>query len=176
MHRFMKKYFQGNPNFIFFSDFWVSEFKRSKYQITSFPMKKYGKFYGIMALAFLFQACGETGIPDPDPKPSPGVDFSININQNPYTSLQQSGGFAIATQQKVIIARLDANNWAALSSYCPNDPAVSLTYNASDFTFRCSKDNSVFDHLGKVKSGSSPDLTRYNTTFTNNTGVLRIFE
>ncbi|MCD8539992.1 MAG: hypothetical protein LRY55_09650 [Leadbetterella sp.] len=139
-------------------------------------MKKYGKLCGIVALTFLFQACGETGIPDPNPGGSPGLDFSININQSPFTPLQNVGGSAIATQQKVIIARLDATNWAALSSYCPNDPTVSLTYNAADFTFRCSKDNSVFDHQGKVKSGSSSNLTRYNTTFTNNTGVLRIFE
>lgn len=139
-------------------------------------MKKYGKFYGMIAFAFLFQACGETGIPDPDPKPSPGLDFTININQSPYTALQQPGGSALVTQQKVIVARLDATNWAALSGYCPNDPTVALTYNPTDFSFRCSKDNSVFDYQGKVKSGSSPNLTRYNTTFTNNTGILRIFE
>lgn len=173
---FMKKYFPGNPNFIFFNDFWVSEFKRVKYQITSFPMKKYGKLYGIMALAVLFQACGETGIPDPDPKPSPGVDFTININQSPYTALQNTGGSATNTQNKVIIARLSTSTWAALSSTCPNDGVSPITFNSGNQTFRCAADNTVFDVTGKVTSGSSKNLTKYETTFSVNSGELRIYE
>ncbi len=139
-------------------------------------MKKYGKFYGIMALAFLFQACGEMEIPDPDPKPSPGVDFTININQSPYTPLQNVGGSATNTQHKVIIARLSSASWAALSASCPNDAASPITYNSGNQTFRCAKDNTVFDINGKVTSGTSNNLNQYKTTFLVNSGELRIYE
>lgn len=171
----MKKYLPGNPNFIFFNDFWVFELT-FKVPDSFFPMKKYCQIYGLFILALVFQSCGETEIPDPTPVGSPGLDFSINISQSPYTALQKAGGSAIATQQKVIIARLDVNNWAAVSAYCPNDASTALTFNANDNTFRCSKDNTVFDYQGKVKSGTSANLTRYNTTFNINTSILRIFE
>lgn len=127
-------------------------------------------------MALLFQACGETAIPDPDPKGSPGLDFVININQSPYTALQNVGGSATNTQNKVIIARLASASWAALSSTCPNDATSPITYNSGNQTFTCAKDNSVFDATGKVVSGSSKALTKYETTFSVNSGELRIYE
>ncbi len=139
-------------------------------------MKKYSTFCGILLMSFLFQACGETGIPDPDPKPSPGIDFVININQSPYTALKNVGGSATNTQNKVIIARLSTSTWAALSSTCPNDGASPITFNSGNQTFLCAKDNTVFDVNGKVTSGNSKALTKYETTFSVNSGELRIYE
>lgn len=139
-------------------------------------MKKYSRFYGIVAFAFLFQACGETELPDPNPGGSPGLDFSININQSPYTSLKNVGGSATNTQNKVIIARLSTSTWAALSSTCPNDGVSPITFNSGNQTFNCAKDNTVFDVNGKVTSGNSKALTKYETTFSVNSGELRIYE
>lgn len=139
-------------------------------------MKKHTRFYSIIVLAFLLQACGETGIPDPDPKPSPGLDFVININQSPYTPLKNVGGSATNTQNKVIIARLTSSTWAALASTCPNDGVSPISFNSGNQTFICSKDNTVFDATGKVVSGSSNALKKYETTFSVNSGELRIYE
>ena len=139
-------------------------------------MRKYSTLTSLLALALLFQACGETAIPDPDPKGSPGLDFTININQSPFTALQNVGGSATHVQNKVIIARLTSANWTALSSTCPNDPTSSITYNSGNQTFVCAKDNTVFDTNGKVVSGNSNALTKYQTTFSVNSGELRIYE
>lgn len=137
-------------------------------------MKKIIQGLTVIVIALQLQACGETEIPDPNPGGDTG--FIININQNPYTALQQVGGSAIVTDKKVIAVRLSSSTWAALSSYCPSDASVNLSYNSSSQTFSCSKDNSTYNIEGKATSGSSTNLKKYNTTFSNNNGDLRIFE
>lgn len=143
-------------------------------------MKKYGKFYGMIAFAFLFQACGETGIPDPDPKPSPGLDFIININESPYTALKNVAGSAIDTKNKVIIARLSSSTWAAVSSTCPNNSGTSVRFDGGPYYFICTDPiTSVitsFDLQGKALDQNSKNLTSYKTTFSVNSGELRIYE
>lgn len=143
-------------------------------------MKNYGKFYGMIAFAFLFQACGETGLPDPDPKPSPGLDFVININKSPYTALTKVSGSATDTKNKVIIARLSASTWAALSSTCPNNSGASVRFDAGPYYFFCTDPvtgaNTIFDLQGKALEQNSKNLTSYKTTFSVNSGELRIYE
>ena len=138
-------------------------------------MKKF--FTGVLILFTIgLNSCGTGEIPDPNPGGFTGLDFTINISQSPYTTLQVAGGSAIVTDKKVIVARLDNANWAAVQSYCPNDNTTNLTYSASDKTFRCSKDGSVFNFDGSVKSGNSEKLKRFNYTFNVNNNNLRIFE
>jgi hypothetical protein len=139
-------------------------------------MKKGLKGIGIFILALQLQACGEMEIPDPNPGGNTGVDFTININNNPYTALKTAGGSAIVTDKKVIVVKPADNSipaYVALQSYCPSDASVNLTYNSSNRTFVCSKDNSTYDLTGK---GTSTSLKRYSTTFSSNSGDIRVFE
>ena len=125
-------------------------------------------------MALQLQACGEMAIPDPNPGTSSGVDFTININDSPYTALKNLGGSVIVTDKKVIVAKTADGNipsYVALQSYCPSDVAVNLTYNSSNKTFICSKDNSSYDLNGK---GASASLKKYY--YTTNGNSLRIFE
>lgn len=137
-------------------------------------------FYGlIIVFSFSLQSCGEMEIPDPNPGGFDGVDFKITITQNPYTALQNVGGSAIIKEHKVIVARLTNSNWFAYQSYCPSDSNVELVFkfggiNAPEqSTFTCPKDNAVYDYTGK---GSSGNLKPYATTFSVDSGVLRVYE
>ena len=136
-------------------------------------MNRYLKGLGIFVMALQLQACGEMAIPDPNPGGNTGVDFTININDNPYTNLKTIGGSAIAANEKVIVVNIASGSYLALQSYCPSDASVNLTFNRSNSTFVCSKDNSTYDLNGK---GSSSSLKKYRTTFSNNSGEIRIFE
>lgn len=134
-------------------------------------MKKIIKGLSLLTFVVLLQSCGETSLPDPNPGGYDGLDFTVNINDNPYRPLQNVGGYAIATSQKVIIARLATSTWTALSSTCPNDASATMQFNSKNNTFSCG--SATFDANGK---GSSGNLKKYNTTFSNNSGILRIFE
>ncbi len=139
-------------------------------------MKRYLQRIGIFIAALQLQACGEMEIPDPNPGGNTGVDFIININSNSYTNLKNTGGSAIVADKKVIVVKPADNSipaYVALQSYCPSDASVNLTYNSSSKTLVCSKDNSTYDLSGK---GTSANLKTYNTTFSSNTGDIRIFE
>lgn len=139
-------------------------------------MKRFLKGLGIIVAAVQLQACGEIEIPDPNPGGNTGLDFTININVNPYTDLKNTGRSYIVTDKKVIVVKPADNSiptYIALQSYCPSDASVNLTYNSSNKTFVCSKDNSTYDLSGK---GTSANLKSYNTTFSSNTGDIRIFE
>ncbi len=134
-------------------------------------LKKY-TFFLVLGL----QACGEMEIPDPvAPGSNGGLDVTINVNNQPYTALKNVGGSAIVTQQKVIVATIAAGSFIALSATCPSDEATFLTYVPGNREFRCSKDNAVYDESGKAKSGSGT-LKKYFTTYSNNTGDIRIYE
>jgi hypothetical protein len=136
-------------------------------------MKKGLKGIGMFILALQLQACGEMEIPDPNPGGNTGVDFTININDNPYTNLKTVGGTAIAVNQKVLVVNISSGSYLAVQSFCPSDASVNLTFNRTNSTFVCGKDNTTYDLNGK---GSSANLKKYTTTFTNNSGVIRIFE
>jgi nitrite reductase/ring-hydroxylating ferredoxin subunit len=141
--------------------------------LKTLKMKKGLKTIGIFILALQLQACGEMEIPDPNPGGNTGIDFSININSNPYTPLKTLGEAVIVTSQKVIVINVASGSFAALQSYCPNDQATNLNFNKSNATLVCPKDNASFDLNGK---GSSGNLKKFRTTFSNNTGEIRIFE
>ncbi len=132
--------------------------------------------FPLMVSALALQSCGETALPDPNPQGSNGLDIQININNSPYTALKQVGGSAIISAEKIIVARYQASSWSAVQSTCPSDASVNLSYNHGDLTYRCSKDNSVYGIDGKAKSGSTTNLKVYNKSFSENNGVLRIFE
>lgn len=147
-------------------------------------MKRYLKGLGIIITAIQLQACGEMEIPDPNPGGNTGVDFTININNSPFTSLKNVGNAIIVTGRdkdqnekgKIIIVKPAENTiplYVALQGTCPNDASINLTYNSSNGTFVCSKDNSTYDINGR---GSSANLKKYITTFLSNTGEIRIFE
>lgn len=147
-------------------------------------MKRYLKGLGIFVMALQLQACGEMEIPDPNLDDFDGVNFIININQNPFTALNKVGEAIVVTGRdkdqkekgKIIVVKPAENLiplYRALQGTCPNDASVNLTYNSSNRTFVCSKDNSTYDLEGKGSSGS---LKRYNTTFSSNSGDIRISE
>ena len=137
-------------------------------------MKK--AFFFLIISALALQGCGETALPDPNPQGSSGTDVEIDINNSTYSDLKQVGGTVLLSTQKIRVARYQAERWSAVQGYCPSDATVALSYNHSDLSYRCSKDNSVYGVDGKAKSGSSTNLKVYNTSFSANSGILRIFE
>jgi hypothetical protein len=137
-------------------------------------MKK--ALFSLLVSALALQGCGETALPDPNPQGSNGLDIEIDINNSTYSALKQVGGSALLNTQKIRVARYQTERWSAVQGYCPSDATVALSYNHADLTYRCSKDNSVYGIDGKAKSGSSTNLKVYNTSFSANSGILRIFE
>lgn len=137
-------------------------------------MKK--ALFSLLVSTLALQGCGETALPDPNPHGSAGIDIEIDINQSAYSALRQVGGSTLLNTQKIRVARYQAEKWSAVQGYCPSDASVALTYNHADLTYRCSKDNSVYAIDGKAKSGATTNLKLYSTSFSANSGVLRIFE
>lgn len=141
-------------------------------------MKRYIRFYGLIALTLVLQSCGETALPDPDPKPV--ESFEIVISKAPYTALKTVGGSALVQDKRVLVARLSSGTWEAVSGYCPEDNTSRISFVASNNTFRCDKHNVVYDKDGKVTSGTSAPLTDYQVTYlannANNDEVLTIYK
>jgi hypothetical protein len=137
-------------------------------------MKK--ALFSLLVSALALQGCGETALPDPNPQGSNGLDIEIDLKLSANSALRTVGRSLLVNTHKVLVARYSANDFSAVQSYCPSDQSTNLTYNHADLTYRCSKDNSVYDINGRAKSGSSTNLKLYYDNYRANEDIIRIFE
>ncbi len=139
-------------------------------------LKQVGTGFGAIVLMNCIQACSSSEIPDPTPPVNTGkLDFTVDINAAGNTALKTKGGFIVNKANNVIIARTNDDNWIAISSKCTHEQTV-VDYRAASNDFKCSNHGAEFKSTGAVQKGpATSPLTKYNTTFTANTGVLRIF-
>lgn len=99
------------------------------------------------------------------------VDFTLDLTSNDYKALQTVGGSTI--KDKVIIARVDTNTFAAVALACTHN-STSVAYQSANKRFHCPNHGSNFGTDGKVLNGpASSALTKYNTTLSGN--LLRVF-
>jgi cytochrome b6-f complex iron-sulfur subunit len=140
-------------------------------------LKQVGLGFGAIMLMNCLQGCGETEIPDPNPGSNTGkVDFTIDISTSTYSKLQTKGGYVVVANQKVIIARTQADSWIAVSSACTHE-GTTIDYRSSSNDFICNNHKSEFTATGAVQKGPAASaLKKYNVTFTANTNTLRVFE
>ncbi len=140
-------------------------------------LKQVGTGFGAIMLMNCIQACSSSEIPDPVPPVVTGkLDFTVDINLAANAALKSKGGFLVNKDKSVIIARTNDDSFIAVSSKCTHQQ-VEIAYKAAANNFECPLHGSQFDATGKVVKGPAASaLTKYNTTFTANTGVLRIFE
>lgn len=113
----------------------------------------------IFLLAFsitLFNGCKK------DEKNNTPVNFSLELSNSNYSALNTPGAYIY--YDDVIIARLNASTFAALSEFCTHDQSP-VTYNASIGFFVCSNCAGRYDTNGNVAFGSpTKALTKYNTS------------
>ena len=140
-------------------------------------LKQVGTGFGAIILMNCIQACSSSEIPDPTPPVVTGkLDFTVDINMAANAALKTKGGFIVNKDKNVIIARTNDDAFIAVSSKCTHQQ-VELAFKGAANNFECPLHGSQFDTTGKVTKGPAGSaLTKYNTTFTANTGVVRIFE
>jgi cytochrome b6-f complex iron-sulfur subunit len=139
-------------------------------------LKQVGTGFGAIVLMNCIQSCADDSIPDPvAPTPTGKLDFTVNINDTANAALKSKGGFLVNKANNVIIARTNDDTWIAVDSRCTHQQ-VEVKYEATANNFVCPLHGSTFSSTGAVvKSPATSPLTKYNTTFSANTGVLRVF-
>ena len=99
------------------------------------------------------------------------VDFTIDISQAPYTALQNVGGSA--TKSSVIIARISATEFSALSKTCTHE-GTAVEYQSANSRFHCPNHGSNFSLSGLVINGpATRSLQQFNVTLDGT--QLRVF-
>jgi cytochrome b6-f complex iron-sulfur subunit len=140
-------------------------------------LKQVGTGFGAIMLMNCIQACSSAEIPDPvGPINTGKIDFTVDINAAANSSLKTKGGFLVIKDKNVIVARTNDDNWIAVSSKCTHELTV-IDYRAASNDFKCPNHGAEFKSTGAVQKGPAMSaLTKYSTTFTANSGIVRIFE
>jgi len=90
------------------------------------------------------------------------IPFSIDLSNSTYSALNTPGAYLY--NANVVIARINATTFAALSEYCTKDNNT-VGYNASIGFFVCSGCGGRFNLDGTVAFGPPPKaLTKYHTS------------
>jgi cytochrome b6-f complex iron-sulfur subunit len=136
-------------------------------------LKQVGIGFGAIMLMNCIQGCsGETEIPDPNPIVGTKIDFKVNL----ATSLLTDGSFTVDKTRNVIVARVNADTYLAVSSLCTHQQAE-VAYRAATNDFRCPLHGSVFKSDGAVTTGPATSaLKKFSTTLDKTNKELRVFE
>ena len=131
-----------------------------------------GKGAALVALTVCFGNCGVNSNNNPTyPSAPQNVDFTLDLTDQANASLNSVGGYIY--QNGIIIARVDANTYDAVSKACTHQ-GYTIAYQSGNKEFHCSAHGSNFDVNGKVVNGpASIALVKYNTQLNGN--KLRIF-
>lgn len=121
----------------------------------------------IACTANCFSGCSkDDDIPTPQ-----NVDFTLDLSQSKNAALNSVGESVY--MDGVIIARINTNEFAAVSQACTHQ-GTTVVYENSNTRFHCPNHGSNFDTSGKVNNGpASSSLKKYNTTL--NGTLLRVF-
>lgn len=122
--------------------------------------KEFLALLGLGATAFVFSSCLNGCMPPDNPVSAPAnVDFTLDLSDPANAALTKDGGYLY--NGGVIVARISATNFVAVSSACTHQgQAVKYTGNS----FYCDAHGSSFSTDGSRTAGPARgSLTKYNT-------------
>ena len=132
------------------------------------------KSLGLKGASLMAIYCGASALSscqnESDVAPSGAVDFTLDLTNAAYSALNTVGKYI--TYNKVVIARVSATSFAAVTQICSHEGQVQVFYNGSGFS--CPAHGASFSITGaKTNNVSSKGITAYQTTLTNVS--LRVF-
>jgi len=132
------------------------------------------KSLGLKGASLMAIYCGASALSscqnESDVAPSGNVDFTLDLTNASYSALNTVGKYI--TYNKVVIARVSATSFAAVTQICSHEGQAQVMYNGSGFS--CPAHGASFSIKGaKTNNVSSKGITAYQTTLTNSS--LRVF-
>lgn len=136
---------------------------------------KRSQFIKMVGVGTVACACGQlVSCSSNSTTPSPtnaNVDFTLDLTASANAALNADGGFV--SSQGIIIARVSAGNFVALSQACTHQ-GTPVVFQKSANNFLCNNHGSTFSLTGAVTKGpAASPLRKFNTELTGNS--LRIF-
>lgn len=132
------------------------------------------KSLGLKGASLMAIYCGASALSscqnESDVAPSGPVDFTLDLTNASYSTLNTVGKYI--TYNKVVIARVSATSFAAVTQVCSHQGQVQVMYNGSGFS--CPAHGASFSITGaNINNVSSKGITAYQTTLIN--ASLRVF-
>jgi len=132
------------------------------------------KSLGLKGASLMAIYCGASALSscqnESEVAPSGTVDFTLDLTNASYSALNTVGKYI--TINKVVIARVSATSFAAVTQICSHEGQAQVMYNGSGFS--CPAHGATFSITGaKTNNFSNKGITAYQTTLTNSS--LRVF-
>ena len=132
------------------------------------------KSLGLKGASLMAIYCGASALSscqnESEVAPSGSVDFTLDLTNASYSTLNTVGKYII--YNKVVVARVSATSFAAVTQICSHEGQAQVMYNGSGFS--CPAHGATFSITGaKTNNVSSKGITAYQTTLTNTS--LRVF-
>lgn len=132
------------------------------------------KSLGLKGTSLMAIYCGASALSscqnESEVAPSGTVDFTLDLTNASYSALNTVGKYIV--YNKVVIARVSATSFAAVTQICSHEGQAQVMYNGSGFS--CPAHGATFSITGaKTNNVSSKGITAYQTTLTNTS--LRVF-
>jgi cytochrome b6-f complex iron-sulfur subunit len=132
------------------------------------------KSLGLKGASLMAIYCGASALSscqnESEVAPTGTVDFTLDLTNASYSALNTVGKYI--TINKVVIARISATSFAAVTQICSHEGQPQVMYNGSGFS--CPAHGATFSITGeKTNNVSSKGITAYKTTLTNTS--LRVF-
>jgi len=132
------------------------------------------KSLGLKGASLMAIYCGASALSscqnESEVAPSGTVDFTLDLTNASYSALNTVGKYI--TINKVVIARVSATSFAAVTQICSHEGQAQVMYNGSGFS--CPAHGATFSITGaKTNNVSNKGITAYQTTLTNSS--LRVF-
>ena len=100
-----------------------------------------------------------------------GNTLSLTVGQNP--ALSQSNGMVLVSQRSVLVVRVSATQYQALSSVCTHQACTVSSFDGAKLTCPCH--GSQFSTSGAVTKGPAASALRaFPTTFDGATGTISV--
>lgn len=132
------------------------------------------KSLGLKGASLMAIYCGASALSscqnESDVGPSGNVDFTLDLTNASYSALNTVGKYIVLNQ--VVIARVSATSFAAVTQICSHQGQAQVMYNGSGFS--CPVHGASFSITGtRTNNVSSRDIAVYKTSLTNTS--LRVF-
>jgi len=132
------------------------------------------KSLGLKGASLMAIYCGTSALSscqnESDVAPSGNVDFTLDLTNASYSALNMVGKYIVLNQ--VVIARVSATSFAAVTQICSHQGQAQVMYNGSGFS--CPVHGASFSITGtRTNNVSSKDIAVYKTSLTNTS--LRVF-
>jgi cytochrome b6-f complex iron-sulfur subunit len=100
-----------------------------------------------------------------------GNVLTLTVGGNPV--LTQADGMVLVPQRSILVVRVAANNYQALSSLCTHQACTVSSFDGTRLTCPCH--GSQFSTTGTVIGGPAPTALRaYTTSFDSVTGTITV--